>query len=114
MAGGLGHTRQYQLTLSGAAQSLTDAIATDLSLLSETDRNPVFRSLSLQADDGNSNPVFCGADSAVSAANHGFRIPTPVTAIPELPYVINGPGHVGDVWVLGTADEKLNIFVVLQ
>jgi hypothetical protein len=108
MAGGLGPSRHFQLTLDGTAQQLTDAVPAGMSGDS-FDGDPYCQFIDLSADDGNSNPIYKGSDNLVSAAVHGVRIPTPTTGVPDPPYRISGPVHFSEVWVLGTNTEKLNI-----
>jgi hypothetical protein len=114
MAGNLGPIRQYQLTLNASAQRLSTVIAAGGGAGDAIDGNPLCEWIDLQADDGNSNPIFVGADSGVSAANHGVRIPTPASGVPSPPYRTEGPKRLGDVWVIGTNNEKLNVILSMR
>ena len=107
MAGATGPIRSYQLTLDATVQQLSDVVPAGLSgdLM---EGNPLFAWIDLQADDGNSNPVYVG-DSGVSAVNHGVRIPTPTTGVPDPPWRSEGPQHLSALYVIGTNAEKLNI-----
>ena len=116
MAGGLGAFRQHQLTLNGSVQQLSTAVQTDATIVVTASRewDPVASYIDLQADDGNSNPVYIGYDNTVSAGNHGVRIPTPSAGVPSPPYRIEGPIQLRDIWVIGTNNEKLNIAVTIK
>ena len=106
----MGQFRHYNLTLGAAAQRLSDALpATD-----PVDVEDIgLRELQLQADDGNSNPIFIGGNNTVTAAAHGIRIPTPTAGVPDPPIRLggfdSGPLKLGKIWVIGTAGEILNI-----
>jgi hypothetical protein len=109
MAGGLGPVRQYQLTLDGSAQQLTDAITGNES--GDSWNGDPLCEIDLQADDGNSNPIFVGGDAGVTAASHGVRIPAPASGVPSPPYRLPGKRNPSSVWVIGTSAEKLNVLL---
>ena len=100
--------RQYNLTLDGTAQSLADAIVPAPLTVEEN-----LRDIILQPDDGASNPFFFG-DENVTLAVYAFRLEGGAT--PPLPFSVGhfstGPLKLGDLWVIGTADEILNIGVI--
>jgi len=110
MAGGGTRIKQYQLTLNGSAQQLSSAFASDQTLVGADEGNPVCAFIDLQADDGNSNAIYVGGDETVTAASHGVRIPAPATGVPSPPYRITGLVTPSSVWVIGTNNEKLNVF----
>jgi hypothetical protein len=72
-----------------------------------------FRHLFLQPDGGNGNPIYLGGDATVSATNHAFRMEKGNAGVPP------GPTQVGpfdasglkasDVWIFGTAGDKLHV-----
>lgn len=96
----------FQITLTGAAQQLSAG-------LTEAQAAQPYEQLLLQADDGNSNPVYVGGDSTVTAAAHGLRIPLPPANVPEIPVELSGAKiFLRDLWAIGTADELLNILAV--
>jgi hypothetical protein len=102
-------TRHYDLTLDGTAQSLSAVLAAG------EDDHPLLR-VYLEGDDGNSNPIFVGADNTVSATSYGTRLPAPAAAEPltERRDFTGVKLHLSDFWVLGTDTEVLHIFVVRQ
>jgi hypothetical protein len=83
-----------------------------------TDQNqqdPIFAKIWLQADDGNSNPVFIGGDNAGTTAIYGIRLPLPPSGVPLEPVThLDGPIQLSDLWAIGTNGEKLNILARLQ
>ena len=99
--------RQYNLTLDGTAQPLSDALPTQL-----IRDNPAFREVFLQADDGASAAMFIG-DADVTAAVHGIRIAAPAAGVPDRPIALgpytSGAIHLNEIYVIGTADDILNI-----
>lgn len=103
---------QFNLTLDGTAQALSDALpgVEDVSI-----ENVGFRELKFQADDGNSNPIFLG-DSEVTAAIHAIFIPLPPTSIPGPPITLGpyeaGPLKLSEIFAIGTDGEVLNILGV--
>ena len=102
--------RHYVLTLSGAAQQLS-------SVLPVTQRggaqDEALRFLTLQPGKANTNDVFVGATSAVSSSVYGMRLdPTDTQAPTELGTHDAGPIKLSDVWVIGTADEKLHVLAI--
>ncbi len=106
----MGKFRHYNLTLDATAQQLSAALpGTDPVEIEDFG----LRELQLQADDGNSNPVYIGGNNTVSAAAHGIRIPTPTGGVPDPPIRLggfdSGPLKLSKIWVIGTDGEILNI-----
>lgn len=105
----MGQFRQYNLTLTAAAQPLSNALP---ALEDEVVENVGFRQLKLQADDGNSNIIFVG-DSEVSLTSFAFCLPSPPGNVP-LPTENLGPFEAGpiklsEIFAIGTVGEVLNI-----
>jgi len=105
----VGQFRQYNLTLTGGVDRLSLALP---GVEDESVENVGFRQLKLQADDGNTAPIFVG-DSEVSAASHGLFIPLPPGNVPgpaeDLGPFEAGPIKLSEIYAIGTADEILNI-----
>jgi len=106
----MGQIRHYQLTLNGAAQQLSSALpGTESAVIEDVS----FRELKLQADDGNTNPIYVGGDNTVTAAAHGLRIPAPTAGVPAAPETFGGydtgPLKLSKFWVIGTNNEILNV-----
>jgi hypothetical protein len=105
---------QANLTLDGTAQCLLEAMP-DPTVGGPDDEK--IRQLFLQADDGNSNPVYLG-DSEVTVASHAIRIPAPPIAVSEVPTVFGpyegGMPSLSSIYAIGTATEILNIGIVTE
>ena len=73
------------------------------------------RWLSLQPGGANSNPVFIGGPG-VSSTDYGTRLPAASGGVPPPPHVIaefyDGALSAQDIYVYGTAAEKLHIHVI--
>ena len=102
---------QYNLTLTGVAQSLLEAAP------AQTDQyNIPCLEIILQVDDDASNPIFVG-DENVTTAVYGIRLPAPTAGIPVAPFIF-GPFATGgamkpnDVFVIGTGESILNIILI--
>lgn len=101
--------RTYSLTLSGAAQRLS-------SVLTNTtpggDEDVAYQQLILAADPANGNVIYVGSNSSVSSTVHGFSLdPTQATAkdresIGPFP---TGRIKLSEIWVIGTASQRLMI-----
>lgn len=107
--------RSYVLTLNAAAQRLSSVLGNTTP--GGTDDHGM-RQIILQADPANANVVYGAGDnigSAISSTNHGFSLdPTQATAQDRISF---GPFETGavklsDLWVLGTASQRLMITVV--
>ena len=100
----------YALTLSGAAENVAAALGLD-----EQAATLPYRQVRLQADPANAAVVYIGATNAVSSTNHGASVdPTQATAEDS---VSLGPFPAGavklkDIWVIGTATQRLMILGV--
>lgn len=104
----------YQLTLTGVAQQLSSALP---GTEDESIENVGIREVHLQADDGNSNPIFIGGDENVTTAAYGERINAPTGGVPDAavnfgPYADAGPIKLSGIWVIGTNGEILNLLAV--
>ncbi len=104
------------LTLSGVAQQL---VAPDGAppFGSSGKLDNAMRTITLQADPANAHVVYVGGSSAVSSTLYGIILPLPPSSIPAVPVVIgaydSGPIKLSDIWVIGTAGEKLHVLGVL-
>lgn len=98
----------FVVTLTGAAQRL----ATEIPLI---DADVPVRVFSLQPGAANANPVYLGA-SGVSATDYGVRMPAAAAGVPPAPFLLgefdDGTLNLGDLYVIGTADEKLHALVI--
>ena len=94
---------QYVVTLTGAAQRLSDAIP----LTAITDIP--FRTLTFQAGKANTTDVLVG-DAAISSTLYAFRLDPADTAPPVVVGGYDsGPLKLQDFWVFGTNGEKIHI-----
>ena len=107
------------VALTGVAQNLGDEIFGGLAALYpdiEQVRQIALRTLILQPDGGNSDPIYVGGDANVGAAKYAFRLEGAVTTIPPAPFILGehetGPMKPKDFWVLGTAGEILHVGIV--
>lgn len=103
--------RHYALTLTGAAQRLSSVLSPD-----DQANRRAFRELALQALGSNSNPIYVGGSSSVSATDYGFRINVPTGGVPDSPERLGaydtGPLRLEDLWVIGTGSEVLHVLGV--
>lgn len=102
----------YTLTLSGSVQKLSDALGTGYASPGSA-RDIRVSSISIQADGGNSQLIYIGgeAPTTLTSTDYGSRIEKPVSTIPAAPSILQTKGRgirPSDVWVLGTAAEKLH------
>lgn len=106
--------KHYTLTLTGAAQALSDVLAEPVR---DQDKHKPLRGLSLQPDPANTGPVYVGA-AGVSATDYGVRLPAPVSSEPSAPWQppvdagAQGVHTLGGIYVIGTENEKLHLLVV--
>lgn len=93
------------ITLSGAAEQLPTG----------SWGGPI-RFVSLQPGAGNANPVYIGGSSTLTSADYGVRLPAAAAGEPPAPYIVgefkDGMVWERDIWVLGTASQKLHVLVV--
>ena len=98
--------RHYSLTLNGAIQRLSTALA-NTAVGGPQDEG--YRFLSLQPGKANTNDIFVGG-STVSATDYGMRLDPGDTAAPiELGSHDGGPIKLSDLYVIGTNAERLHI-----
>lgn len=103
--------RHYDITLTGVAQR----VSTVLGITVGGPDDLPFSQLIVAAHPANSNAIFIGGASTVSATSYGFSLdPTQATAkdresIGPFPY---GPVKLSDLWVFGTNAEVLHILGV--
>ena len=118
--------RHYALTLTGSAQQLSDVLplstvnpATPGVPASGSDRASrkfdAFELVTLQTDAA-AAAMFLGGDNTVSNSNYGIRLPAASGGVPAPPLIL-GPFMVGKIkleslWVSGTANDVLHIFVI--
>ena len=106
--------KAYQLTLSGAAQRLSNAyglgaMPSPVTVAFAAADLPL-RQITLQALTAVAAIIYVGDSSAVSATVHGFRIdPTDTQQPIVLGPFESGPIKLSDFWVLGTANDVLVI-----
>ncbi len=106
----------YTLTLSGAAQRLSQVYASGANNAQPSVAEDIpFRQVIVQADPANGAVVYLGASAAVSATNHGASLdPTQATAQDRVslgPFS-SGPLKLSDLWVLGTASQRVMVLAV--
>lgn len=104
MASGTGKVRHYQLTLSGSAEQLSAAIA-DASRSDLLDKNIAVEWVVLQANENNNDSVRIGGDSTLTATD-GIGLDAA-----DAPFTLTGPLRLSDIWIIGTADDMLDILV---
>lgn len=111
----MGVLRHFNLTLTGAVQRLSDVYGANLSLAELQKQDVPLRTVQLQPDGANGNPIFVGGSSPVSSSNYGFRLEAATATIPPAPYVLGehdeGPHKLSNWFVIGTANQVLHIFV---
>ncbi len=99
----------YTITLSATARSLATG-------LEGIGINDILKFLAIQATPGNTHVAYIGGNQrTLTTSDYGFRIEAPVTSIPYAPTVIElAPGFssLSEIFAVGTADEKLQIFLV--
>jgi hypothetical protein len=100
--------RDYSLTLSGAAQRLSAALA------DPTPGGPddaAFRQLIFSAAPGNSAVVYVGATALISSTVHGFSLdPTQASQQPvSVGPFETGPMKLSEFYVLGTSNDVLHV-----
>lgn len=108
--------KAYTLTLSGAAQRLSQVLTTGAANAQpHPSEDWPLHQLILQADPANANVVYIGSDNTVSATTAGVALdPTQATAQDRVslgPFAV-GPVKLSDVWVLGTAAQRLFVLTV--
>ena len=108
--------KHYTLTLSGAAQRLSQVYSSGANNAQPSAAQDLpYRQVILQADPANAAVVYLGGDSGVSSTNHGASLdPTQATAQDRVslgPFE-TGPVKLSDLWVLGTASQRLMVLVV--
>jgi hypothetical protein len=105
----------YVLTIpAGGVAQLSSVFPAVTGGLKEGAHDWAIQSLTLQPDGGNSNPMYFGAGSGVSASAYAFRLEKATSTIPPAPFVweLSGSLKLSDLWVFGTAGEKLTIGMV--
>ncbi len=95
----------HVLTLDGNAQALSTV----------TGALPAgVRTVSLQPNGGNGNPVYVGG-AGVSSTVYGVRLEAGATGVPPAPFVLGefqtGWVKLDELYVIGTTTEKLHILV---
>src|SRR3990172_719180 len=104
--------RSYQLTLTGAAQRLSDALGDGVGVVNPVN-NFALRLIMFQGLKANTNDIFVGHNSSVSSTIHGFRVDATDSAQPIIIGGFDeGPIKLSDFWVLGTANEVLVVAAV--
>jgi hypothetical protein len=95
------------VTVTAAARSLTSLLG-----LQDSDAlNVPLQTLTLQADGGNSNPLFVGGPG-VTTSDWGIRIPTPAASVPAAPQEFSlmvRPVKLSEIYIVGTAGEKVHV-----
>lgn len=98
------------LTLSGVPQNLLEAFPAD-PVPKKHDSG--MRTIMIQGDGANANAVFVGGNAQVTITDYGWRIDKSAAGVPATGLEI-GPFDAGSikpsqVWVIGTAGEKLHL-----
>lgn len=97
----------YAVTLTGVAQNVAAALG-----LNEQAATLPYRQVILAADPANANVLYIGATSGVSSTDHGFSLdPTQATAKDResLGPFPSGAVKLNEIWVIGTANQRLMI-----
>lgn len=107
--------RAYSLTMTGAAQQLSDVYGQGASVVGQQ-ADAFLRQIVFQADRASGNAIYVGSDDLVSVTNHGFSVESAVAAGTQPAYELgpfeNSVVRLSDFWVLGTAGQRLMISVV--
>lgn len=95
------------VTLQITAKSL----ATLLDIVPGSSADVPLQSLSLQADGGNAGATFVGGPT-VSTTDYGIRIPAAAAGVPSAPErfeLLARPVKLSEIYVVGSANEKLHV-----
>lgn len=108
--------KHYTLTLSGSAQRLSQVLSTGANNAQpHPSEDWPFHQLILQADPANAAVVYLGSDASLSSTSAGAALdPTQATAQDRVslgPFGA-GPLKLSDIWVLGTASQRLFVLGV--
>lgn len=100
--------RHKTVTLTGSVQRLSDVIGLP---------DAPIVSISMIADDSNTNPVYLGSTSTISSSDYGVILANPngTTKTPTLHQAGPWPSpsvRMSDIYVLGTNNEKLHVMWV--
>ena len=99
------HNFHAVIDLTGDPQQLSDGL-----------QDFPIRWIALTADPANVNPVYRGFSANLSASIWGQYIPAAAATVPAPPDIMaefeDGRLNLSDIWVLGTAGEKLHINVI--
>jgi hypothetical protein len=104
----------YTVTLTGAAQRLSDILAPPYQALP---MEPPVNVLIMQPGGANAGVCYVGG-VGVTAANYGFVLPAAAAGVPPAPYNLTQGMTVTpllklkEIYVLGAAGEKLALFVI--
>lgn len=111
------------ITLTGNAQNVADSFAAPAATavsVPSTDRalkDAACRTISLQQDAGNTHIVAVGADNTVTTSAYGLGLPIPVGAALPAPIILGaydqGGIRLSDLWIIGTANEKVHVLAVV-
>ena len=105
-------TFHMTVTLTGAAQRLSDSLSPVSGGVGQGSYDFAFQDLEFQPDGANGNPIYFGATNGVTSTDYGFRLEKATTGVPPAPFplTLRGSAKLSDMWVVGTAGEKLHIF----
>lgn len=95
------------VTVTAAATN----VASLLGIAAGSSTDVPLESILLQADGGNANPLFVGGPG-VTTLDWGVRIPTPTANVPAAPVEFSlmvRPVKLSEIYVVGTAGEKLHV-----
>lgn len=108
------------LTLTGAVQRLSDALASVSGVSADAlaAKDVTCQQIHLQGDGGNGNPIYLGGSAAtLSTSVYGARIEKATSTVPPAPWTIQAPAEgnlrCSDLYVLGTNTEKLHALLIL-
>ncbi len=100
----------YDLTLSGAAQQVSDVIPA----ATREQLDVPALSVQFEIDDEDTNPAFIGGDDSVTATSYGTRLPAVRAAEPltEVRVFRGVKLRLREFWIIGTAADVVHITVV--
>jgi hypothetical protein len=105
--------KHYVLNLRGVAQRLSDVYGDGVGVVNAAHDIP-YRQIRIQPFEANTNIVYVGASSAVSASNYGIHLDPDDAWTGDLglgPFE-TGPVKFSDIWVFGTLNEDISVLAV--
>lgn len=102
----------YGLTLSGGLQRLSSVYGANQA---GYEQDIPVKAVILQPRGTNANIVYVGGSGLTGAGDAAFRLEAGATGVPPAPFVLEIAGahlRLGDLYVIGTNTEALNIGIV--